>query len=54
MCEADHGLPYEAVEVQVDGQTPTALVTKQVQRWEMYVPEARRVIAAIRALTIDI
>jgi hypothetical protein len=53
MCEADHGLPYERVEIRLEGQTPTHLVVREADRWEMYLPEARRFLAAMRALASD-
>ena len=52
MCEADGFMPYEDIEVRVDTGT-LALVRKRSQRWETYLPEARRNIAAIRALTAN-
>ncbi len=51
--EADGGLPYEAVEVRVEGPTPTALVTQRTVRWMTYTAEASRFVAAMRALTLD-
>jgi hypothetical protein len=54
MCEADHGLPYERVEMRVEGPTPTALMVKTVDRWETYAAEAARFVAAARALTLDV
>lgn len=54
MCEADGAMPYEHVTLQANGSTPTALVTREAKRWEMYVPDARRFIAAFRALSFDI
>lgn len=53
MCEADRLEPYEICEVRVDTGT-LALVKKQCPRWETYLPEARRTIAAFRALTANI
>ena len=51
MCYADQRMPYEAVELRIDGPTPTALVVRSGMRWEMYEPEARRLLAGLRALT---
>ena len=53
MCEADGGMPYENIEVRVEGPTPTALVTKRTERWMTYTAEASRFVAAMRALTLD-
>jgi len=53
MCEADGGLPYENVEVRVEGPTSTALVTQRTVRWMTYTAEASRFVAAMHALTLD-
>lgn len=53
MCEADGGMPYESVEVHVEGPTPTALVMQRTVRWMTYTAEASRFVAAMRALTLD-
>lgn len=52
MCEADGRLPYEQVNVRVEGPT-MALVTKPMMAWEVYEADARKFIAAFRALTND-
>lgn len=53
MCRADGLDPYETIRVQMTGSNPIHLVQGDVARWQVYLREARMLIAGMRGLTLD-
>lgn len=50
MCEADGVMPTEIVQLRNTYEDePMVIIEHTMERWQMYLPEARRFLAALRA-----